>query len=505
MTALPPPAGEQPTRYRYGVLAFCCALAMLNYLDRVCFSGVTKFLQAEFVLTNTQIGYLFSAFALAYAICEVPTGWLGDRFGPRVTLIRVVLWWSVFTALTGLVFPSMLGIGSSAFAALLAIRFLFGAGEAGAFPNVSRAFANWFPLSERGFAQGTVWMAGRFAGGITPLIVLFLLIPIGKDPGGKTIYYWRHIFWIFGLLGVVWCIAFWYWFRDRPDQKAGVNAAEREHIHAGLVPEVGHSAVPWRRILGSANLWLLCLMYFCAAYGWYFNITWLPKLLDEQYGVNADNPTWGFWWTSLLIGMPLLLGSLACLLGGLLTDWFIRRTGNRRWGRRLFGMIGHGVCALCYLASVYAASPVLFVLAVALAAFWNDLTMGAAWASCIDIGKRYAGIISGMMNMIGNLGGFMAGFITGMVLDAYALPVKHEQALATSQMLAAADPLTTAATALVTAEATERYLAASRYAWNLNLLSYAFVYFVAMLLWAWFDASKPIIPEDEEPPTKQPG
>src|SRR5262249_53252717 len=148
------------------------------------------------------------------------------------------------------------------------------------------------------------------------------------------------------------------------------------------VDEESHSNVPWRRMATSVNLWALCLMYFCGAYGWYFNITWLPKYLKEHFRVTADSH--GFWTVSLLTGAPLLLGSLACLVGGLLTDWFIRRTGNRKWGRRLFGVIGHGVCALCWFLTLAAGTPYLFVLFVALAAFWNDLTMGSAWASCLD-------------------------------------------------------------------------------------------------------------------------
>src|SRR5262249_33085170 len=153
-----------------------------------------------------------------------------------------------------------------------------------------------------------------------------------------------------------------------------------------------HSNVPWLRLLGSGNLWLLCLMYFCGAYGWYFNITWLPGYLKDTYGVTAE--THGFWTKSLLTGAPLLLGAIAGLVGGLLTDWFIRRTGNRKWGRRLFGVIGHGVCAVCYLLSLAAHDPYVFVLFVSLASFWNDITMGSAWASCIDIGKKYSGIVS---------------------------------------------------------------------------------------------------------------
>ena len=198
-------------------------------------------------------------------------------------------------------------------------------------------------------------------------------------------------------------------------------------------------------------------MYFCAAYGWYFNITWLPKYLDKQYGVNAD--TFGLWKTSLLAGAPLLAGSFACLAGGLMTDLFIRRTGNRKWGRRLFGALGHGSCALFYFLSLTAESPWMFVFFVAMAAFCNDLTMGAAWASCLDIGGRYAGIISGCMNTVGNLGGAVAGYATGRVLDHYK-------------------PTSTPETG-----------------WVVNFTSYGIVYLVAVLLWLRFDATKQVAQE----------
>jgi nitrate/nitrite transporter NarK len=217
--------------------------------------------------------------------------------------------------------------------------------------------------------------------------------------------------------------------------------------------EISHAKVPWARLLGSTNLWVLCLMYFGGAYGWYFNITWLPKYLASQYGVTRE--AYGFWTVSLLSGAPLLLGSAACLVGGLLTDRFIRRTGDRKWGRRLFGMVGHAVCALCYFASLFAPGPWWFVLAVALAAFWNDLTMGAAWASCLDIGGKYSGIVSGCMNTIGNLGGAVAGTATGWVLDSFG---------------------------------PER-------GWPINLASYGLVYVLAVFLWLRFDATRPVVPE----------
>jgi MFS transporter, ACS family, glucarate transporter len=510
---------QRPTRVRYGVLGFACALSMITYLDRVCFATVAPYIGKEFDLSKQELGWLFTAFALAYAMFEVPSGWMGDVFGPRRTLIRIVLWWSLFTALTGTIFPYP-SWPWFAFAAMFLVRFLFGMGEAGAYPNIARSFHNWFPFQERGFAQGTVWMAGRFAGGLSAFAVLALMIHT-QTPDGESVVLWRHAFWIFGGLGVIWCAVFWWWFRDRPEEHPSVNTAELAHIRGeevaervradsriesvalakkstditvGAEPETGlqqrpafasavghagtitkepsppmdmdpftaeeeslaqegesHANVPWRRLLGSVNLWTLCLMYFCGSYGWYFNITWLPKYLNSTYNVSQE--THGFWTMSLLSGAPLLLGSLACLFGGLLTDAFIRRTGDRKWGRRLFGALGHGVCALCYFMSLTASNPWLFVLAIALAAFWNDLTMGAAWASCIDIGRHYSGIVSGCMNTVGNLGGAAAGITTGWVLDRFA-----------------------------------------PHGWTVNFLVFGGVYVVAMLLWLRFDATKPVVP-----------
>src|SRR5690242_15683619 len=214
------PTLARATRVRYGVLGFACTLSMITYLDRVCFATVAPYIQDEFHLSNTEKGLLFSAFALAYAMFEVPSGWMGDVFGPRRTLIRIVLWWSLFTALTGAIFPYP-SWPWLAFAAMFLVRFLFGMGEAGAYPNIARAFHNWFPFEERGFAQGTVWMAGRFAGGLSAFAVLALMIRT-TTPTGEPVVLWRHSFWIFGGLGVLWCVIFWWWFRDRPDQHPSV-------------------------------------------------------------------------------------------------------------------------------------------------------------------------------------------------------------------------------------------------------------------------------------------
>jgi ACS family glucarate transporter-like MFS transporter len=458
---------ENPTRVRYGVLGFCCVLSMITYLDRVCFGTVATNIQSEFGLTETQKGWLFSAFALAYAVFEVPTGWLGDKYGARITLVRIVLCWSLFTVLTGMI-PSTLD-ATLAFGLLLTVRFLFGIGEAGAYPNIARAFHNWFPFQERASAKGAVWMSGRFAGGITGFIVYALMYETVSADGTK-VEHWRHIFYIFGGLGVLWCVVWWWWYRDNPAEKAGVNAAEVALIQQGE-HRGGKLVVPWGKLLGSANLWILCLMYFCAAYGWYINITYFPGYLKDSLGIERGTEKWTaqFWIAGLMVGLPLLVGSVSCLLGGMLSDFFIKRTGNRKWGRRLFGVVGHGLCAACYFTAIfYMKSPYTFVLLIAFAAFWNDFTMGASWASCLDIGKRYSGIVAGCMNTIGNLGGAIAGVLTGRIIDWYTSGFER---------------------------GTEAFETAKTQGWTLNIIIFGSAYCLATVCWLGFDATKPVAPE----------
>ncbi|MSU78288.1 MAG: MFS transporter [Gemmataceae bacterium] len=460
------PTAEKPTNVRYGVLGFACVLSMITYLDRVCFGTIMPYLQAEFQLSESEKGWLFTAFAFAYAAFEVPTGWLGDRFGARMTLIRIVLWWSFFTALTAMIYPSEGSV--IPYFLLITVRFLFGLGEAGAYPNIARAFHNWFPYNERGFAKGAVWMAGRFAGGMTAFVVYALMYETTVD--GVRMDHWRHCFFIFGALGVVWCVFWWFWYQDNPAEKSGVNAAEIALIHGGIPQHTDKLVVPWGKLLKSTNLWLLCGMYFCAAYGWYLNITFLPGYLKDL-GIEKGDEKWTyqFWIAGLMAGLPLLVGSVSCLLGGYLTDWFIKRTGDVKWGRRLFGVIGHALCAVCFFVAIFfMKNPWMFIFLIAFAAFWNDLTMGAAWASCLDIGKRYSGIVAGCMNTVGNLGGALAGILTGKILDWH-----------TGDLVArSAD-----------------FDAAKEQGWIFNIVLWGSAYVIAVICWFWFDASKPI--EDE--------
>jgi len=462
-------SAEKPTRVRYGVLAFACSLSMITYLDRVCFGAAGSNLVADLGLQNiSELKWAFTAFAFAYAVFEVPSGWLGDVYGPRRTLIRIVLWWSFFTALTGIVGMEIGGRVMGGVGFLILIRFLFGMGEAGAYPNITRSLHNWFPFQERGFAQGMVWMSGRLMGGLTPLVWALLVAGISSERVTiNPILEWRGAFWLFGVLGVGWTVLFALWFRNRPSEKESVNAAELALIGAGETHHEEHANVPWAKLFKSGNLWALCLMYFCAAYGWYFNITYLPNFLEEQYGVPKTSFV-----GSIYKGGPLMLGAAGCLIGGFLTDWYIRRTGNRRLGRRLLGIIGHILCAGCYLSCIWMPDPFTFFLAISFAAFFNDLTMGSAWATCQDIGGRYSAIVAGCMNMIGNLGGAVAGFVTGYILEL--------------SVAAKASSLSVAETAL----SQQEKLAGLKQGYHIAFISFACVYALAVFFWLRIDATK---------------
>lgn len=345
--------------------------------------------------SEADLKWAFAGFGLAYALFEIPSGWLGDRVGARAVLVRIVLWWSIFTALTALA-GVPLGRWTVGLGALILIRFLFGAGEAGAYPNITRALHDWFPVGERGFAQGMVWMAGRLSGGLTPLIWTLFVAGVRLDSGKAwlpPLLSWRATFCLFAVAGVVWALLFALWFRNHPAQKSGVSRAELALINEGrAAAEAGPPKVPWLALLLDGNLWALCLMYFCGAYGWYFNITYLPRYLETQHGV-ASTSVLG----AIAKGSPLWAGAIACLAGGWLTDRLTRRWG-RKWGRRMLGLVGHGACALCYFSCLLAPGALSFCVAVALAAFCNDLTMAPAWAVCQDIGRRYTATVAGCMN-----------------------------------------------------------------------------------------------------------
>jgi MFS family permease len=416
-----------------------------------------------------DLKWAFTAFAIAYALFEIPSGWLGDVWGPRGTLLRIVVWWSVFTALTGVVGlkvgPYVLGgLGT-----LVALRFLFGAGEAGAFPNITRALHNWFPVEQAATAQGWIWMSGRLMGGLTPLVWMLLVAGTAWTPALIT---WRWAFALFGLIGVVWCVLFAWFFRDRPGNHPWLNEAERLEIERGRDTRAApHGGLPIGALLRSANLWLICTMYFCMTYGWYFHVTYLPAYLEERFSLDPQSVV-----GALYKGAPLWLGAVSCLVGGVVVDAVIRRTGDRRRARRSVGMVFQSLCALGWMAAIVAPNLHAFTLAISLAALSNDMTLASAWATCQDIGGRYTAVTAACMNTVGAIGAAVAGWTIGTIIEL--------------SLAARATALEVAIEKLPTSDKHSAVMAGFDY----NFMSFAAAYALAALCWRFIDPEKPIFP-----------
>jgi MFS family permease len=381
----------RPTRARLRVLAFAFLLAVVTYLDRICISAAAPFMMEDLHLTVLQMSAVFSAFTLAYSIFEVPSGWLGDTRGPRRVLTRIVLWWSGFTMLTG---------AAQGFASLVSIRFLFGAGEAGAFPNIARSFSRWFPRRERGTANGVLFLGSRIGGMLSAPAALLLIRRWG----------WRASFVAFGTLGIVWAAAWYAWYRDRPSDHSAVNADELAWIGQDGRPLEGRgTGTPWRALLTSRNLYAICAMYFAFGYGLYFYFTWLPTYLIRELGFSLLAG-------GLFAALPFGLAGGADLVGGRLTDR-LARTRGLRVARCGLGFAAFLTCAALVVTSTRAPQPVVKAVLLALALASADLALGACWAVCLDVGADHAGVVTGFMNTFGNLGGLVGPIVVGIAVD----------------------------------------------------------------------------------------
>jgi ACS family glucarate transporter-like MFS transporter len=378
-----------PSRARYITLAFAIALAVITYVDRVCISQAGLSIQKELGLSKIQWGWVLGVFAWAYALFEVPGGWLGDRIGPRRVLMRIVIWWSIFTAATGWAWNAT---------SLIVTRALFGMGEAGCYPNLTRVFTTWLPTKERERAQAWLWLASRWSGAFTPLLVVSVL----------RLMSWRRAFEIFGAIGVIWAILFYRWYRDDPATHPRMNRAE-----LALLPPASQTAsvhdIPWRVLFARPAVWLLCAQYMCLSYGWYFYITWLPAYLRESRGTSV---TLG----AILAGLPLLLGGIGCMVSAALAPPLTRMTGSIITSRRIIAVTGFVGASASILVFTRIQNPVQAMFVLGLAGFFNDFVMPPAWAGCMDVGGRYSGTVSGTMNMMGNMAGAISASFIGYLL-----------------------------------------------------------------------------------------
>ncbi len=381
-------------RVRPRVLGFVFVLAVITYLDRICISAAAPFIMADLGMNVIEMSVVFSAFTLAYSLFEIPSGWLGDVRGPRRVLTRIVIWWSAFTMLTA---------AAQGFRSLVAIRFLFGAGEAGAFPNIARSLSMWFPQRERGRANGVLFLGSRLGGMLSAPAALFLI----------SRWDWRVSFIVFGLLGLVWAAAWFVWYRDRPQDHPRMTKEELAWIEQDRAPvaSAAHAATPWRVLLASRNLYAICAMYFAFGYGLYFYFTWLPTYLIKELGFSLLGG-------GLFAALPFLLAGLADVSGGWLSDHLSRRYGLRA-GRCYLGCGAFLMCAVLVFLSTLALPPVGKALLLAFALGSADLALGACWAVPVDIAPAHAGVVTGFMNTLGNLGGFVGPIVVGIAVEQW--------------------------------------------------------------------------------------
>jgi ACS family glucarate transporter-like MFS transporter len=378
---------------RHRVVAALVALAGVTYLDRVCVGVLAPSIMADLRITQMQMSWIFSAFTAAYALFEMPTAWWGDRTGSRRVLTRIVVWWSGFTMLTA---------AATSYAVMLVVRFLFGVGEAGAWPNAARVFSRWIPLRERGRVQGVFFAGAHLAGGLTPGLVALIAIYLP----------WRMVFVALGFVGLAWA-AFWYgWFRDEPRDHPSVSAAE-----AGLIektrglPPARESQGAWAEVFRIPSLLPLCLQYVANSYGYYFFITWLPTYLAKARGMSSAE-------LAIFSGLPLTLSAIADVTGGFTTDALCRRFGVRN-GTRLIGTVSYVCAAAAMLAGTLASNPRMGGTLIAVGGAFSMFTLAPSWSTAIGLGGRNTALLSSVMNTSGQVGAFFSPLVLAFLVDRF--------------------------------------------------------------------------------------
>ncbi len=382
-------------KYRHRVSGLLILLFAITYIDRVCISVAGPRMQEDLQIDPVGWGWVTAMFTLSYCLFEIPTGALGDRIGPRRVLTRVVLWWSAFTALTG---------AASNYWLLLATRFFFGAGEAGAFPNASIVVSRWYPQTRRASMCGVLLMASQIGGGLAPL----LIVPI------QIRYGWRASFFVFGLTGVVWAAVWYAWFRDTPAEKAGVTREELAEVEPA--PAHAHGAFPWRVALRSSSVLAMLGTAFCYVYVYTFFQTWFHTFLVRGRGFTEGG--------LLLSALPYVVAACANLGGGAASDALVRRLG-RTWGRRSLGLVGLGSACVFTVAAMFTEHQMLTIVLLSLVYGGITFQQSGVFGVCLDMGRRHAGSMVGLMNTAAQVGGLVSSIAYGYIVsrfDSYDAP-----------------------------------------------------------------------------------
>jgi MFS family permease len=398
----------RPTYVRHVVLWLTVAVYMITYMDRGVMSSALPVLRQELGFALGTTGLILGSFRLAYSLLMIPGGWMGDKIGPRKALTLIVAWWSLFTSFTALAWN---------LASMVIIRFLFGVGEAGAFPTATRSLSRWMLPKERGYAQGVTHAGSRLGAAVTPLIV----VPIMQAYG------WRVPFYLFGAIGFVWAVAWFLYYRDTPDEHAGVNAAEKELIHSGIGGPRAKAgvAVPWRKILASPTLWQLAVMYSCYQWSLAVYLDWFPTYLREYRKFSLDL-------MAVYTFVTLMAGMAGNLAGGWATDGLLRRTGNVTLSRRIVGVGGFLLGVAGIIPATLTSDPRVCVAFSCLAFGALEMTIAVSWAIPLDIAGDFAGSTAAVMNSCGNLVGAFAATIVGYLVQWYGWNVPFLAAAALS-------------------------------------------------------------------------
>jgi sugar phosphate permease len=388
---------SKPTKTRWWILFLISLMYLIAYMDRSNISVAQPEIAKEFGLSKTAMGLVLAAFTWAYALGQIPAGWLGDRFGPRKVLAVIMSWWAIAAAMTG----AAVGLYS-----LFSARFLLGLGEAGAFPVASRGMQLWFPRSERGRIQGTTHFFSRFAVAVTPFVAGSIMLAFG----------WRAIFYIFGSLGVIWAIAFSFFYRNLPEEHKSVNRAELAQIRGlntdGTVgaPITTRQSAPWKTIFGSPNMWYISVGYSCFFFATNFYLTWYPTYLREHRHLTLQA-------MGLIGSLPLFAGMLGDVTGGSLSDFFFKRTRDARFARRIVAAPGFLLAGVFVIPAAMTHNALASVLFLAISFFFLEFVIGPAWAVPMDVGGQFSGTVTGIMNMAGALAASLTAIVYGGLFD----------------------------------------------------------------------------------------
>lgn len=369
-----------PIRYLLVLMTFMHTLNL--YIDRAVISASKDSIITDLSLSLTQWGWIMAIFTLGYAIFQTPSGYLADNKGPRWILSYIVFFWSCLTTLTGFAWN---------YVSMMVIRFFFGAGEAGAFPSLTRVTFNWFPVKERGIVQGINFSGARIGAALGLPFVAYLISEIG----------WRYSFVFFGVTGMMLAVVWYIVFRDKPEDFKYISEEEREYILKNRqLPSPVKTSISFGTMMKSKNMWLAMGQYVASNFTFYFTLSWMYPYLQDRFNLGGVE-------TGLYASLPLLAGAAGNWFSGWWVDKLYSKTGKLVLSRRLPAIIGFAMSAFGMIMMLFSETPEVSVIYLSIAIFGADMTLSPSWTFCIDIAKENAGAVSGTMNMAGNLGAFV--------------------------------------------------------------------------------------------------